>query len=185
MPRYTKFNYGKGRSTYFKSKCNTKPTNRMAKYIRSIVSQTTAPVVRYPRTDPKAFKKDRPFRRLVRMQKTDLPSNGLNYAAVALKEASYYSKEADNSRWNVMKILAITAYGEDDIDANLPLTMNLYANGTHISACDYEDVGDKNHRACIKVIMPPTQSFISVTNNGSMATFNDAVAFVDVYVEFV
>lgn len=189
MAKYGRRSYsGKQRTSYFSSKCTVKPNKRMAKYVRNIVSASTAVVVKNPRTDPKPIKRDRPFKRLVRLEKSNFGATGvIPLGSVAIREAAYYSKTGAPARWNKMKLLAATFYGEEDIDdtalfVQMTPTASVYPQ---LAAADYEDVGDKNHRACIKLIMPPTMASVPVTNGDNLFTVSANCAFADFYVEFV
>jgi len=188
MPKYGR-RKSNGGNKYFKRKTSTKPTKNMAKFIRTIVSQSVGPIVSYPRTDPKTIKEDRSMRRLVRLTAEDLgQAKVVTAAAVGLKEAGYYSKEAvATARWNKVKFLAITVYGTEDItdDPIRLLTHPGNPQEMNQAACSYSDAGDKNHRACIKMIMPPTQASWPIADTGTRFSVQGEVAFVDCYVEFV
>jgi len=81
--------YAKGKNSYFKSKSCTKPTKKLAKFVRNVVAASTAITVRRPRTDPPNIKLDRPFKRLVRIQIG--PDETLLYSKTVFNtEAGYY-----------------------------------------------------------------------------------------------
>lgn len=170
--------YSKAKSPYFKSKRCTKPTGRMAKYVRNIVAASTAITVRYPRTDPPNIKLDRPFKRLVRIQIGPEQTN-INPSNVSTTESGYYG--LSGSRWQSLKVLALTAYGLEAVNG-IALT---FPNGPQIAQTTFTDAGDLNHRACIKAIMPPTYSRVDANSTSSFVTFpSGAIDFIDVYVEF-
>lgn len=172
----------RGRNTFFKRTCRQQPTRKLAKYVRTIVNSSTGPVVSYPRTDPKAIKRDRPFRRLVRLvianDQTTITANN-----VSNTESTYYG--LTGNRWQSVKFLCVTAYGPIAVETDATPSRLTINSSALTGATTYEDRGDRNHRACIKVILPPTQPAVGATDATAFATFaTGAFTFIDVYVEF-
>lgn len=171
-----------GRSALFKQRFTQRPTKKLNRYIANEVSKITSMSVRYPRTDPPNFKRTRAFKRLIRLPINETQTE-FNMNQVAVEEASYYGKTgtgAENGRWRFMKCLAYTFYGLETVDGiQVNITGDGYAGNTSFS-----DVGDRNHRACIKVIMPPTTSVHPTDNTSPRATFPaGTLDFIDIYVE--
>lgn len=178
--------YAKGKNSYFKSKSCTKPTKKLAKFVRNVVAASTAITVRRPRTDPPNIKLDRPFKRLVRIQIA--PEDTLLYSKTVFNtEAGYYGITASGqggTRWTHLKVLAATFYGVENINA---IAVNIIASGD-VPNTRFTDTGDLNHRPCIKVIMPPTttaKDFPASGNGSTLFGFEaGTIDFIDVYVEF-
>lgn len=154
--------------------------------MRSVVSASTAVAVRNPRTDPPNVKFDRPWRRLVRVAIGET-AIGLGVQRIARAEAAYYGVESNSTtnpggRWQSCKVLAATFYGKEGTNA-----FNVTTGPTGLVApTTYTDVGDLNHRPCIKIIYPPTMpTEITATTTTNFVAFTPgSVDFADVYVEF-
>lgn len=158
-----------------------KPTKKLMKFVSNVVARSTSTTVRYPRTDPPVFKKDRPFRRVVRYPVGATETN-ISPQKIAQTEAQYYFTPAPaGGRWQNVKILAATFYGAPNVD-EIEVIQN--ANG-NVGQTTYNDGGDLNHRPCIKLIMPPTQVVDNSSATTARFTFATGIIdFVDVYVEF-
>lgn len=171
--------YGKRSNSYFKNKRSCRPTKKLAKFVSNVVARSTSTTVRRVRTDPPAIKLDRPFKRLVRIQIPDDTTN-INANLISTTEASYYAS-GEAVRWQTVKILAATFYGQQDQPI---ISITQSANG-NIAATTFTDVGDLNHRPAIKLIMPPTM--VADAANATTTRFSfpaGTLEFVDVYVEF-
>lgn len=176
--------YASSGNRYFKRRCTTRPQMAMAKYIRNVVSASTQQMVTYPRTDPPNFKLDRPMKRRVRVV-LDTTKSNVSAQDIALAEASYYGM--NSPRWTTLKVLAVTAYGylpqKDGGDNGI--TLQYVASGQDVAGTSYSDRGDGNHRACIKLINPPTTPVIGTSNQTAILNFpGNTVALIDFYVEF-
>lgn len=160
-----------------------RPTNKLAKFVRNVVSSSTGVVVRYPRTDPPAFKRDRPMKRLVRVPISDT-SGGLTANDVQVAEAGYYGITTAR-RWTNLKFLCITAYGRAATSTgNVPIRVTL-AGTNQFGETTADDLGDLNHRACVKFILPPTTPVVPVQDMTTFASFTPGtLSFIDCYVEF-
>ena len=110
-----------------KRKVGTRPTGRMARYIRGVVQASTATKVSNPRTDPKPFKATRSMKRLVRMQITDTQTI-ISPSGILTTEAGYYGMTS--RRWNSVKVLAMTFYGRENINA---IAVQVYKDGRLLS----------------------------------------------------
>lgn len=151
----------------------------MTKFIQNVVARSTGFLVKYPRTDPPAFKTDRPFKRVVRVAPSTSATT-LTALQIASTEGGYYGNSSP--RWTSVKLLCATFYGSETASA-IAVTMEIVGAG--VATTTYTDSGDDNHRPCIKVIQPPTQSAQLVSNANSLATFAaGSIDIIDCYVEF-
>lgn len=187
-PRYGgRRTYARSGNKYFKSRCTTRPQKPMLKLIRSVVAASTQAVVSHPRTDPPNFKLDRPFKRRVRVVPSQTATN-VTIGDIATLEGSYYG--LTQSRWQNIKILCITAYGElpqaATTNEDINLTLVVPASGSsNIGSSVYQDRGDGNHRPCIKIINPPTTPIYQTNVQTVVCNFNaSTVSLIDFYVEF-
>lgn len=171
------------RNNYFNSRCSQKPTKKLAKFVRSVVSASTGTIVKYPRTDPPPFKADRPWRRTVRTV-PGAEQTSYHSQQIANTEATFYglaSSETAGGRWQSVKPLAVTVYGAE---VGQSLTVTVPGQGD-MAPTTYTDHGDLNHRPCIKIIFPPTTLFRPTTNETALITFlAGSVDLIDFYVEF-
>lgn len=175
--------YARSGNKFFYKKCQQKAGRAMTQLINRAVARSTQACVSYPKTDPPAFKADRPMRRRVRVIPAATATE-INYGQIVTEEASYYGKT--NPRWNQCKLLCITAYGKlpEQVTGNGGISITVPTNG---SAGDttYNDIGDGNHRACIKVIQPPTASVFAAGSTNTVVRFpTGQIDIIDFYVEF-
>lgn len=171
MPRCSKRSYG-ARKGYRRN------NKRLIKKIRNVVSASTGTLVQYPRSDPRPFKADRPWKRTIRYV-PGATETAVNYKQIIDREATFYS--GSTARWQGIKILCLTVYG----NVGDALTVTYGGTGDDlIGQTLYTDLGDGTHRPCVKMILPPTSSAMSATNSTNVIAFNaGTVSMIDAYVE--
>lgn len=183
MNRYNKKRSFRAPNPYIKSKVAYTTTKKLDNHIRSVVAKSQAIQVRYPRTDPPGFVHDRTWRRMVRIPTSS--STSIFPKRIADTELEYYGLPTGNTqRWQGLKLLSATFYGTEDVD-EIQVQYVGTAGGAQTATTLYSDAGDKNHRPCIKLIMPPTMTVQTVGGTNPFFTFlSGTVDFVDCYVEF-
>lgn len=153
----------------------------MAKFVRNVVSASTATLMKRVRTDPPAFKRDRPWKRLVRIPIID-EDTGVTVNRICQTERGYYGLPANTVRWQHVKILAITAYGKED---GTNIEIGLVPQSSDQALTTFDDAGDKNHRPALKLILPPTSTAHQATSTTNIVAFvAETVDFIDFYCEF-
>lgn len=173
--------YRRGGNGFFKSRRTTKVTKKMDKHIRSVVAMSTAIVVRNPRTDPRPYKPERSMKRVIRLV-FGAEDDHCFMGRFALQEASGYGLAQGSVRWNRIKPLAMTFWGqENNVDINVTLAQLASSQGANQP---FSDSGDRNHRACIKLIFPPTTQAILAQNSDALAGWvKGTIHMVDLYCE--
>lgn len=168
------------RKAYFKKNTTSKPTSKMIGLIKKVVSASTGFTVSNPRTDPRNFKTDRPWKRTVRM----IPGESIAVItpnSIANTEAAYYGHNVP--RWRNIKILAATFYGAEDV-TSIAVEMTSTSD-TQTNAARWTDHGDKNHRPCIKIISPALNAAWPTTSASTLYSFDaGSIDCIDVYCEF-
>lgn len=171
---------------YFTKRSSVRPQKAMGRYIRNVVAASTQPMVTYPRTDPPTFKLDRPFKRRVRVVPA-ATATSITVADIFRVEAQYYGLTAP--RWAAVKIMCLTMYGVTPQQASVtgkPAVLNVQIPGSgQVGTTTYSDRGDGNHRACIKVVQPPTTGLYNNTATDAVLNFVAGdLELCDFYVEF-
>lgn len=153
---------------------------KLTKRVRDIVAASTGYVVRYPRTDPPAFKGDRSWTRTIRTPVT-ADQNAITVGTLLAQEFAYYGRS--EIRWGYLKVRCLTFYGKV---GGAPIAVRIAAGASgQTDAVSYSDLGDGTHRACIKVIYPPTFPGVPVGRPGDiLASFDpDTIDLIDCYCE--
>lgn len=191
--------YARSGNKYFYKKCNQRVGKAMTKLIRNTVQTSTEYQVKTNKTDPPMFQTTRKMKRTIRYLVPATDSN-VTVDQVLKTEAAYYGLAAGSIRWRGLKMLATTVYGVSTLTDDQPLQVSFpQARATTsadqdesfehgLAGTSFVDYPDKNHRAVVKVIHPPTKAFVlpasNVQNPVILCSFTAGRArIIDFYVE--